>query len=51
LYFSLHQIWPIQYLQVEYSSLDAAKAGAATEAYVGNPAALNGVLLGWVDSW
>jgi hypothetical protein len=37
----------IQYAQVEYASLDAAKAGAATEAYVVNPAALNGVLLGW----
>jgi hypothetical protein len=47
LYFFTTPNMAIQYAQVEYASLDAAKLGAATEAYVVNPAALNGVLLGW----
>jgi hypothetical protein len=38
----------IQYAQVEYASLDAAKL-AATEAYVVNPAALNGASTRLVD--
>jgi hypothetical protein len=40
----------IQYAQVEYASLDAAKLVSTTEAYVVNPAALNGGSTRLVDS-